>query len=394
MNDECIYLDYHATTPLDDRVRQAMEPYFAEYFGNPASVLHQYGWKAQAAVSAARKKVADLIGAREPQEIIFTSGATESVNLALKGIALANSNGHIITAKTEHSAVLDTCRWLSQQGFRVTYLDVDSEGFISLDELERAITPDTLVVSIMHANNEVGTIQDIAAIGALCRERGILFHTDATQAVGKIPFNVEEYNVDMASFTAHKLYGPKGCGVLYVRKRFPRIQLEPLFHGGGHEFGLRSGTLNVPGIVGLAAALEIAVGSQQTESAMLSALRDRLWYLLHTLYPSAVINGPNLETNHHRRLPGNLNISFPGINLETLISCLTNVAVSTVSACGSGEHRTSHVLAAMGLTDERARSAIRIGVGRYTTQLQIERASEYFHRALQKAAARVIAVGQ
>lgn len=394
MNAECIYLDYHATTPLDDRVRQAMEPYFSEYFGNPASVLHQYGWKAEAAVSAARKKVAELIGACEPQEIIFTSGATESVNLALKGLAFARKHGHIITAKTEHSAVLDTCRWLSQQGFRVTYLDVDSEGFISLDELERAITPDTLVVSIMHANNEVGTIQDIAAIGALCRERGILFHTDATQAVGKIPFNVEECKVDMASFTAHKFYGPKGCGVLYLRKRFPRIQLEPLLHGGGHEFGLRSGTLNVPGIVGLATALEIAVGQQESESVMVSSLRDTLWKQLRALYPGAVVNGPNLETNHHRRLPGNLNVSFPGINAETLISYLSNVAVSTVSACGSGEHRTSHVLTAMGVGDQRARSAIRIGVGRYTTQHQIERAVEYFRRAFQKATARVVTADQ
>jgi cysteine desulfurase len=390
MDSECIYLDYHATTPLDPRVREAMEPYFFEHFGNPSSALHRYGWKAEAAVAAARRKVAELIGASDPQEIIFTSGATESVNLALKGIALGRGSGHIITAKTEHSAVLDTCRWLERRGFRVTYLDVDSEGFIDLDKLDRAFTPDTLVVSIMHANNEVGTIQDIAAIGARCRERGVLFHTDATQAIGKIPFSVEACAVDLASFTAHKFYGPKGCGILYVRKRFPRIHLEPLIHGGGHEFGLRSGTLNVPGIVGLATALELACSQMPTESAQLRKFRDLLWQGLHRAYPGAVVNGPNPERNAERRLPGNLNVSFPGIQAENLISLLTNVAVSTVSACGSGEHRVSHVLQAMGVGEQRARSAIRIGVGRFTTREQIDRALEYFTGALEKATARVL----
>ncbi|GIV56161.1 MAG: cysteine desulfurase IscS [Candidatus Kapaibacterium sp.] len=389
MDTECIYLDYHATTPLDERVLTAMEPYFSIHFGNPASALHRYGWKAEAAVSAARRKVAELIGAREPQEILFMSGATESVNLALKGLALARGNGHIITAKTEHSAVLDTCRWLERRGFRITYLGVDREGFISLDELEHAIGPDTIVVSIMYANNEVGTLQDIAAIGALCRDRGVLFHTDATQAVGKVPFDVEQCNVDLASFTAHKFYGPKGCGVLYVRKRFPRIHLEPLIHGGGHEFGMRSGTLNVPGIVGLAAALEIALAERQEEARRLAELRTLMWERLQRAYAGAVVNGPDLAST--RRLPGNLNVSFPGIEADRLIAMLDgSVAVSTVSACGSGEHRVSHVLEAMGVGDDRARSAIRIGVGRFTTSEQIERAAVAFEVALAKAQVRVL----
>lgn len=390
MDAECIYLDYHATTPLDRRVLQAMEPYFVEHFGNPASALHPYGWKAEAAVAAARRKVADCIGARDPQEIIFTSGATESVNLALKGVALSRGSGHIVTTKIEHSAVLDTCRWLERRGFRVTYLDVDSEGFVSLADVEAALTPDTIVVSVMHANNEVGTIQDIAAIGALCRERGVLFHTDATQGVGKIPFDVDACNVDMVSFTAHKFYGPKGCGVLYVRKTFPRIQLEPLLHGGGHEFGLRSGTLNVPGIVGLATALDIAISERENESARLADLRDRMWQGLRQIYPAAIVNGPDCERKGSRRLPGNLNVSFPGIEAERLIGYLSNVAVSTVSACGSGEHRVSHVLDAMGVGIERARSAIRIGVGRFTTSEHIERALSHFRAALDKASARVL----
>ncbi len=390
MDSDCIYLDYHATTPVDPRVRQAMESYFSEQFGNPSSALHRFGWRAEAAVTASRRKVAELIGASDPQEIIFTSGATESVNLALKGIALAHTHGHIITAKTEHNAVLDTCRWLERRGYRVTYLDVDSEGFIDLAQLESALTPDTLVVSIMHANNEVGTIQDLSAIGALCRERGVLFHTDATQAIGKIPFSVDRLNVDLASFTAHKFYGPKGCGVLYVRKRFPRIHLEPLLHGGGHEFGLRSGTLNVPGIVGLATALEIACMERDSEALRLAAYRNQLWQHLASFYPAAVVNGPDLDHRADRRLPGNLNISFPGIEAEVLISSLSNVAVSTVSACGSGEHRTSHVLEAMGVGSERARSAIRISVGRYTTGEQIDRALTYFRAAIENATARVL----
>lgn len=388
MDNECIYLDYHATTPLDERVLAAMEPYFSIHFGNPASALHRYGWKAEAAVNTARRKVAELIGAQDPQEVLFMSGATESVNLALKGLAFARGHGHIITAKTEHSAVLDTCRWLERRGFRITYLDVDREGFISLDALERAIEPDTIVVSIMTANNEVGTLQDVEAIGALCRERGILYHTDATQAIGKVPFDVEQCNVDLASFTAHKFYGPKGCGVLYVRKRFPRNHLEPLIHGGGHEFGIRSGTLNVPGIVGLAAALEIAISEREEEARRLADLRSLIWQRLQQSYAGAVVNGPDLASN--RRLPGNLNVSFPGIDAERLISLLDGVAVSTVSACGSGEHRVSHVLEAMGVGEDRARSAIRIGVGRFTTREQIERAAAVFGVALAKAQVRVI----
>lgn len=389
MDTECIYLDYHATTPLDDRVLAAMEPYFSRHFGNPASALHRYGWKAEAAVNAARRSVAELIGARDPQEILFMSGATESVNLALKGLALARGSGHIITAKTEHSAVLDTCRWLERRGFRVTYLDVDDQGFISLEDLERALEPDTIVVSLMAANNEVGTIQDIASIGQLCREHGVLFHTDATQAIGKVPFDVERYNVDLASFTAHKFYGPKGCGVLYIRKKFPRIHLEPLIHGGGHEFGMRSGTLNVPGIVGLATALEIALTEREEESRRISQLRATLWQRLQQAYPQAVINGPALTSK--QRLPGNLNVSFPGIEADTLISFLSNVAISTVSACGSGTHRISHVLEAMGVSQERARSAIRISVGRYTTTDEIDRAAISFETALTKARARLFA---
>jgi cysteine desulfurase len=362
-----IYLDSNATTPVDDRVFEAMRPYFTELFGNAASTGHAFGSQALSAVEASRRSIAEALNV-SPDEIVFTSGATESDNLAIKGTASLKGRGHIITAATEHKAVLDPCRCLAREGYRVTCLPVDRCGFIDLDALASALTPDTILVSIMHGNNEIGTVQDIAAIGTLCRDRGVPFHTDATQTIGKLPFDAQALNVDMASLTAHKMYGPKGAGALYVRKT---CRVAPILDGGGHERGLRSGTLNVPGIVGLAKALEVAVKEMDRDIAHTRALRDRIWTCLRAVSPTAAVNGPDPIADTHRRLPNNLHVSISGFETEAIGAALCQVAVSSRSACTSGSSEPSHVLKAIGRPTDEALS-LRFGVGRSTTAGEVD----------------------
>jgi cysteine desulfurase len=364
-----IYLDNNATTPVDPRVLDAMFPYFTETFGNAASSGHPFGRSALKGVTAARATVAKCINAADPREIVFTSGATESDNLAIKGVAdaYAEKGDHIITAPTEHKAVLDSCHRLEAEGFRVTYLTVDSCGLIDLDELRESISSDTILVSIMAGNNEIGVVHDIAGIGRICRQEGVLFHTDATQFVGKIPFDVQAMNVDLASFTAHKIYGPKGTGGLYVRRGEPEIALSAQIDGGGHEGGYRSGTLNVPGIVGLAKALEICVEEMADETARLLFLRNRLRAGIRTGLDGVYLNG-----HETRRLPGHLNMSFSGVEGEGLLFALQDIALSTTSACSSGSKATSHVLRALGVPDELALGAVRFGIGRFNTEDEID----------------------
>jgi len=368
-----VYLDFHATTPVDPRVLEAMLPYFSEKFGNAASRQHEYGWEAQKAVDAARSQIAALIGAAA-NEIVFTSGASESNNLAIKGVAHANRErgDHVITAATEHKSVLDSCKCLTRDGVRITTLAVDSHGFIDLDELRSAITDRTLLVSIMAANNEIGVVQPLAAIGAIARERGVLFHTDAAQAAGKIPIDVARMNIDLLSLTGHKYYGPKGAGALYVRRRKPRIELACQIDGGGHEGGYRSGTLNTPGLVGLGRAAEICREEMPSESARLAALRDRLLAGLQGHLDGVQVNGPT----DGRRLPHNLHVSFDDVDGEALLMALGDIAVSTGSACSSGSQAPSHVLQAIGAVKERGGASIRFGLGRPTTDADIEFAIE------------------
>jgi cysteine desulfurase len=375
-----VYLDHHATTPVDPRVLQAMLPYFSEKFGNPASRNHAFGWEAEQAVEHARSRIAALIGA-SPREMIFTSGATESVNLALKGVAEAyqGRGDHIVTVVTEHRAVLDTCRRLEARGLRVTYLPVDREGLVDPDEVRRAITERTILVSVMFANNEIGVIQPIREISRVVRERGVLFHSDATQAVGKIPVHVEEDGIDLLSFSAHKLYGPKGVGALYVRSRNPRVELVPQIDGGGHERGLRSGTLNVPAIVGFGEACAICQREMEGEGQRLAALRDRLMNRLLAELDDVVIHG-SLE----HRLPNNLNLSFLGVEASTLMMNVKEIAVSSGSACSSATPEPSHVLRALGLPADLARGAIRIGLGRFNTEEEIEYAAGRLIEAVRK----------
>jgi cysteine desulfurase len=363
-----IYLDYHATTPVDPRVVDAMLPYFTDKFGNAASRNHPFGWEAEEAVEKARKQVADLIGANA-KEIVFTSGATESDNLAIKGAAemYREKGNHIITCVTEHKAVIDTCKRLEKEGFRVTYLAVQKDGRINLDDLRAAITDKTILITIMAANNEIGVLQPVAEIGAIAKEKGILFHTDAVQAVGKVPFNVNELKVDMASMSAHKMYGPKGVGALFVRRRNPRVLLAPLIDGGGHERGMRSGTLNVPGIVGFGKAAELCKQEMETDTKRLSALRDRLNARLHKGLDEIYING---STEH--RLPHNLNISFAYVEGESLLMGINDVAVSSGSACTSASLEPSYVLKALGAGDDLAHSSIRFGLGRWTTEDEVD----------------------
>ena len=363
-----IYLDNHATTPLDPRVLEAMMPYFLESFGNAASRNHAFGWVAEEAVEKARKQVAELIGATA-KEIVFTSGATESNNLAIKGVAemYSQKGNHIITAATEHKAVLDTCKRLEKRGCRVTYLPVQADGLIDLDMLKEAITDKTVLVSIMYGNNEIGTVQDIPAIAGICRERGVLLHTDATQAVGKIPVNVLADNIDLMSLSGHKMYGPKGVGALYVRRKNPRVQLTAQMDGGGHERGMRSGTLNVPGIVGLGKAAELANQLMAGESAQHRALRDRLKDKLMAELDEVYING-----TMERRLPHNLNISFAYVEGESLLMGINDIAVSSGSACTSATLEPSYVLKALGAGDDLAHSSIRFGIGRFTTEEEID----------------------
>ena len=363
-----IYLDYHATTPVDPRVLQEMLPYFTERFGNAASRQHAFGWEAQEAVDTARRRIAALINA-SPGEIIFTSGATESNNLAIKGCAkaLRERGDHVITVATEHKSVLDSCRRLEQEGWKLTVLGVSPEGFVDLDQLRRSINDRTVLVTVMAANNEVGVIQPLAEVSAIVKSSGALLHTDAAQAAGKIPLDVEALGVDLLSLTGHKCYGPKGAGALYVRRRRPRLQLECMIDGGGHENGLRSGTLNVPGIVGLGAAVDLCRTEMGEESTRLASLRDRL---LEGLRRN--IDGIRLNGSSSQRLPHNLHVSFDDVDGESLLMALGDIAVSTGSACSSGSQKPSHVLEAIGAVAERAGASIRFGLGRWTSEADIE----------------------
>jgi cysteine desulfurase len=363
-----IYMDNHATSPVDPRVLEAMMPYFTTIFGNSASRNHSFGWEAEEAVEKARKQVADLIGAT-PKEIVFTSGATESNNLALKGIAemYAEKGNHIITAATEHKAILDTCKRLEKHGIRVTYLPVQTDGLVDLNMLREAITDKTILISIMYANNEIGVIQNVAEIGKIAHSRGVLFHTDGTQAVGKVPVNVIKDNIDLMSITAHKMYGPKGVGALYVRRKSPRVQITAQMDGGGHERGMRSGTLAVPGIVGLGEACAICQREMAEESKRLSHLRDKLKDKLMNALDEVYVNG-NLE----HRLPNNLNISFAYVEGESLLMGINDIAVSSGSACTSATLEPSYVLKALGAGDDLAHSSIRFGLGRFNTEEEVD----------------------
>ena len=365
-------MDHHATTPVAPEVFEAMRPYFLEHFGNAASRNHAFGWAAEGAVETARAEVARLIGCK-PIEVVFTSGATESDNLALKGVAEAyrDKGRHLITSQVEHPAVLDACKRLEKDGYQVTYLPVDRHGMVDPAALARAITPKTVLVSIMLANNEVGTIQPLAEIGRVCKERGVLLHSDAVQGVGKIPVAVDALGVDLLSLTAHKLYGPKGVGALYVRMGQPRVRLVPQMDGGGHEKGRRSGTLNVPGIVGLGKACELAGRVMADEAVRLSALRERLRAALFLRLDHIHLNGHPTE-----RLPGNLNVSFDFVEGEALLMSLKEVAVSSGSACTTASLQASHVLRAMGLGDELAHASVRFGLGRGNTEEEVDYVSE------------------
>jgi cysteine desulfurase len=375
-----IYMDNHATTPLDPRVLEAMLPYFTGKFGNAASRNHSFGWEAEAGVETAREQVAKLIGATA-KEIIFTSGATESNNLAIKGIAemYKERGNHIITQVTEHKAVLDTCKRLEKSGYRVTYLPVKADGLIDLEDLKRAIDDKTILVTIMFANNEIGVIQPVAEIGKLCHEKGILFHTDAVQAVGKIPVDVNAMQIDALSLSAHKLYGPKGVGALYVRRRNPRVQISEQINGGGHERGMRSGTLNVPGIVGLGKACEICQQEMESEAKREIELRDYLTKKLESALDYVHING-NME--HH--LPGNLNMSFVYVEGESLLMGINDIAVSSGSACTSATLEPSYVLKALGLGDDVAHSSIRFGLGRFNNKAEVDYVSDKIIDVVQK----------
>ncbi len=367
-----IYMDNHATTPMDPRVLDAMLPYFGTIFGNAASRNHQFGWEAEQAVDKAREQISKLIGCT-PKEIIFTSGATESNNLAIKGIAemYREKGNHVITQVTEHKAVLDTCKKLERQGFDVTYLPVQEDGLVSIDALKAAMTDKTILVTIMYANNEIGVVQPVQEIGKLCHERGILFHTDAVQAVGKIPVNVQTDNIDVLSMTAHKIYGPKGVGALYVRRRNPRVQITEQINGGGHERGMRSGTLNVPGIVGLGKACEIAGEEMAAETARLKDLRDYLKQKFENALDYVHVNG---NMDHH--LPGNLNMSFVHVEGESLLMGINDIAVSSGSACTSATLEPSYVLKALGLGDDVAHSSIRFGLGRFNNRAEVDYVSD------------------
>ena len=363
-----IYMDNHATTPMDPRVLEEMLPYFMEKFGNAASRNHSFGWAAEEGVETARERIAKLIGATT-KEVIFTSGATESDNLAIKGVAemYREKGNHIITAVTEHKAVLDTCKRLEKYGYRVTYLPVQKDGLIDLDDLKRAMDNKTILVTIMYANNEIGVIQPVVEIGKLCHERGVIFHTDATQAIGKVPVDVVKQNIDLASISGHKMYGPKGVGALYVRRKNPRVQVSAIIDGGGHERGMRSGTLNVPSIVGLGKACAIAQEEMPQESCRLAGLRNRLRDRIMGKLDEVYING---SMDH--RLPGNLNISFAYVEGESLLMGINDIAVSSGSACTSATLEPSYVLKALGTGDDLAHSSIRFGIGRFNTEAEVD----------------------
>ncbi len=369
-----IYMDNHATTPMDPRVLEAMVPFFTGKFGNAASRNHGFGWEAEQGVEYAREQIAKLIGATA-KEIIFTSGATESNNLAIKGIAemYKERGNHIITQVSEHKAVLDTCKRLEKSGYKVTYLPVQADGLISLDDLRAAMTDKTILVTIMWANNEIGVIQPMREIGALCHERGVIFHTDGVQGFGKIPIDVIKDNIDVMSFTAHKIYGPKGVGALYVRRRNPRVQISEQINGGGHERGMRSGTLNVPGIVGFGKAAEIAGQEMAAEAERQLALRTKLQQKLEAALDYVHING---TMDPDKRLPGNLNMSFVYVEGESLLMGINDIAVSSGSACTSATLEPSYVLKALGLGDDVAHSSIRFGLGRFNTEAEVDYVAE------------------
>lgn len=364
-----VYLDNHATTPVDPRVLEAMLPYFGEKFGNAASRSHAFGWEAEAAVDEAREQVAQIIQAASPREIVFTSGATESDNLAIKGVAESyrDKGDHIITCATEHRAVLDSCKALERRGYRVTYLGVDRYGIVRLDQLREAVTDKTVLISVMAANNEIGTIQPIREIGQLAKEKGILYHCDATQGAGKIPMSVEEMGIDLLSLSGHKIYGPKGVGALYVRSKRPKVRLSPIIDGGGHERGMRSGTLNVPGIVGLGKACQIAMHELAREAARLTQLRARLKDGIFGQLDEVYVNGHPTQ-----RLPGNLNVSFAHVEGESLMMALKEIAVSSGSACTSAALEPSYVLRALGIPEALAHTSIRFGLGRFNTEEEVD----------------------
>jgi cysteine desulfurase len=367
-----IYMDYQATTPTDPRVVEAMMPYFNDKFGNAASRNHSFGWEAEKAVDTAREQIASVIGA-DPREIIFTSGATESDNMALKGVAeMYKSKGkHVITSAIEHKAIIDSAKRLETWGFDVTYIDPPTDGITTAEMVKKHLRDDTILVSIMAANNEVGVLNETKEIGRLCRERGVLFHTDATQGYGKVPINVDEMCIDLLSMSAHKIYGPKGVGALYVRRRKPRVRLAALIDGGGHERGMRSGTLNVTGIVGFGKAAELCAQEMEEETLRLVNLREKFKNIIFESLDEVYVNG-----HETKRLPGNLNVSFPYVEGESLIMGLKDVAVSSGSACTSASLEPSYVLKAMGRGDELAHSSIRFGFGRFTTEEEIEYVAE------------------
>jgi len=364
-----IFMDYHSTTPVDRRVLDEMLPYFTAAFGNAASRSHPFGWKAEEAVEHARERIARLLGAQSEKEIVFTSGASESNNLAIKGVAefYKDKGDHIVTTVVEHKAVLDTCKRLEKDGFKVTYLDVDKEGLVDPDDVKKAIGEKTILVSVMLANNEVGSVMPLEEIGKITRARGVLFHTDAVQGLGKVPFDAQKMNVDLASLTAHKMYGPKGVGALYVRRSKPRVRLVAQMDGGGHERGMRSGTLNVPGIVGFGKAADIMRVDGPAENARILALRERLRKRLFAELDEVHVNG-----SMEHRLPGNLNVSFSFVEGEGLMMAIKDVAVSSGSACTSASLEPSYVLRALGVGDELAHSSIRFGLGRYTTEEEVD----------------------
>lgn len=374
-----VYLDYQATTPMDPRVLDAMMPYFIEKFGNPHSRNHPHGWEAEQAVEKARKQVADLIGADE-REIVFTSGATESNNLAIAGVArfYKDRKNHIVTVATEHKCVLDTCRHLEQEGFEVTYLPVKPDGLIDLEALKQVITPKTVLVSVMAANNEIGVIQPLKEIGKICRERGVFFHTDAAQAFGKIPLDVNEMNIDLMSISGHKIYGPKGIGALFVRRK-PRVRMIALIHGGGQERGFRSGTLPTPLCVGLGEAAAIAKREMGPEAERLTKLRDRFYETIRKRLPEVYLNG---DLSH--RIPGNLNISFAYVEGEGLMMGIKDLSVSSGSACTSASLEPSYVLRALGVEEDLAHTSLRIGFGRFTTEAEVDYAADRIVEAVQK----------
>ena len=375
-----IYLDNQATTPLDPEVFSAMSPWFTEKFGNASSRNHTYGWEAEEAVEIARESVAAIIGSL-PKEIIFTSGATEANNIALQGAAknYQNQGRHIITLETEHKAVIDVCQHLSEDGFDITYLPVDKDGMLNVNKFEDAIRDDTIFASVMHVNNEIGVIQPIKELGAICKNKNVIFHVDAAQSVGKIPLNIDDMGIDLLSISAHKFYGPKGVGALYIRRKDPRVQLQPVMFGGGHERGVRSGTLPVPNIVGMGRACDLAADVMNEENLKITTLRDALLQGIRDKNPNALVNG-----SMEKRVAGNLNMSFPGVNNEAIIAAIPEIAISSGSACTTSTMEPSHVLLALGMSKEEAYSSLRFGIGRFNTEQDIHIAVKSINSCMKK----------